>query len=93
MKRVFSIVRLILMAPPYVTPVNGKEKVAYDINGETIRDEIRSIVKSVAVEKNIEFLDLFEITENHPKYYDDGVHPNKLGNEVIEKAVYKMLTT
>lgn len=91
MKQVNSIEHIILMAPPYATMVDGKDKVAYDIKNEVIRDEIRQIVKNVSLEQKTEFLDLFELTENHSEYYEDGVHPNKLGNKVIANAVYSLL--
>lgn len=92
MKQVTSIKRIILMAPPFATPIDGRKKVLYDINNSVIQNEIRPIVKKVSMDLQTEFLDLFELTANHLEYYDDGVHPNKQGNEVIADAIYKIVT-
>lgn len=32
---------------------------------------------------------MYSVTEAHPEYFRDGVHPNKEGNTVLAQAVYE----
>ncbi|MEQ6118203.1 GDSL-type esterase/lipase family protein [Reichenbachiella sp. MALMAid0571] len=65
------------------------------IEGLTIRkprlQELIGIVKNVAKEKNIEFIDLNTPMDHKPELFTekDGVHPNKDGYKVIAELVYK----
>lgn len=91
-KEVASVKRLVLMCPPFACPPEGEQIVAYNIFNETIRDEIRPIVKKCAEENGVECIDLYELTNGHPELFVDGVHPNSLGNHMIAKYIYKHLT-
>lgn len=83
---------LILMCPPFVCPADGEEAVNFDINGEVIRDEIIPIVKNCAAENGLLCIDLYALTDSHPEYFTDGVHPNSFGNRVIAKHIYECLS-
>lgn len=87
-----SVKRLILLCPPFCCPVDGAEDVAFDIKNETIRDEIRPIVKQCAADNQVECVDLYALTEGHPEMFVDGVHPNSLGNFFIAKHLHEYLT-
>lgn len=91
-KATASVKRLILMCPPFCCPTPGAEVVAYDIFNETIRDEIRPIVKQCAADNQVECVDLYALTEGHPEMFADGVHPNSLGNFFIAKHLHDYLT-
>lgn len=80
------------MCPPFACPMEGEDMVAFDIFNETIRDEIRPIVMKAATENDIECIDLFALTNGHPEFFADGVHPNSLGNHMITKRIYQHLT-
>lgn len=91
-KATASVKRLILLCPPYCCPVDGAGEVAYDIRNETIRDDIRPIVKQCAADNQVECVDLYALTEGHPEMFADGVHPNSLGNFFIAKHLHEYLT-
>ena len=84
--------RLILMCPPFACPADGSTEVAFDIKGETIRDEVVPIVKKCAQENQVECIDLYELTDGHGEYFADGVHPNSFGNRVIAAEIHRFLT-
>ena len=78
------------MIPPKAYP--GDEGVIiYGIRDTIIRDEIGEIVRDVAEEKNTGLIDLYAVTENHPEYFKDGVHPNQQGYEVIAEEIYRQM--
>lgn len=60
----------------------------YDIDGNVIETEIIPIVSRIAEQKGIETIDLHTLTENHPEWMTDGVHPNKTGNAEIAQEIY-----
>lgn len=77
----------IAVPPEAFASENGK--VAYGINNAVIRDEIRKCVYEVAKETGVNVIDMYSVTENHPEYFRDGVHPNKEGNAVLAQTVYE----
>lgn len=88
MQGISDEMEIYLMTPPAAYP--GEDgKIIYGINEDVIRDEIRQLVGEVAEETGTEMVDLYGITENHPEYFRDGVHPNRDGYEVIAHTVYE----
>ena len=84
--------RVIVMTPPqcYADPKTGK--VGFDINAETIDRCITGIIKRQAENLKLEVIDLHELTQNHEDWFDDGVHPNALGNQMIAEHLAVQLT-
>jgi lysophospholipase L1-like esterase len=80
------------MPPPqcYAAPKTGK--VGFDINAETIDHCITGIIKRQAENLKQEVIDLHELTQNHEDWFDDGVHPNALGNQMIAEHLAVQLT-
>lgn len=78
-----------IMTPPFACITKGHDKIQFDIDNDVIRDEIYPIVCEKAKEYQIQLIDLFHLTENHPEYYADGVHLNALGNKVAAKFIYE----
>lgn len=87
-----GVKRLILMCPPFACPANGSDTVGFDIQNEVIRDEIGPIVKNCAAENDVEYIDLYALTQGHSEYFADGVHPNSFGNRVIAGEIHRHLT-
>lgn len=40
---------------------------------------------------NVPVIDLYRLTEKHPEYFEDGVHPNRPGNKVIAEYVFSQI--
>lgn len=87
-----SVKRLLLLCPPCVFPQEGSDTVAFDILGDTIRDEIVPMVKQCAADNGVECVDLYALTEGHSEYFLDGVHPNSFGNRVIAGELHRHIT-
>lgn len=86
-KRWQGIKQLVLMIPPFDCPLKGKDTIAFDINDDIIREQIKPIMLAAAKKHELPIIDLYSITQGHPEYHIDGVHPNKLGNAVIAEAI------
>lgn len=79
-----------LMTPPRAF-AGADGVIAYGIDETVVREEVREIVSEVAEKTGVRLIDIYAVTENHPEYFMDGVHPNKKGNEAIAEAVYAEL--
>lgn len=82
---------LYVMIPPRSFTVGLRKKVKFGIRNEVIRDEVYPIVVRQAKAHNVPVIDLYRLTENHPEYFEDGVHPNRLGNKVIAEYVFSQI--
>lgn len=79
--------RVYLMQPPKCFPEKGKQEVAFDISNDIISNEIHSIVAKIASETGTYVIDLYTLTENHPEWFADGVHPTAQGNFEIARKI------
>ena len=61
----------------------------YDIDPGPIEGSIRKAVQSLGERYGLQVIDLYALTEGHPEYFDDGVHPNTEGNRVIADHLLK----
>lgn len=75
-----------LMAPPEAFPLEDG-KIIYGIDNVVIQGELREAVRAVAEETGAGFIDLYGVTENHPEYFKDGVHPNETGYALLAETV------
>lgn len=82
---------LYVMIPPRAFTVGLRKKVKFGIRNEVVRDEIYPIVLRQATAHNVPVIDLYRLTEHHPEYFEDGVHPNRLGNKVIAEYVFSQI--
>lgn len=75
-----------LMAPPEAFPgANGS--ILYGIDNEVIHGQIREIVREVAEQTGVGMIDLYAVTEGHPEYFGDGVHPNAQGYALLAETI------
>lgn len=88
LQEIASDPEIYIMMPPEAFPLENGE-IIYGISNDVIHDEIGEIVKEVAAEMDVHVIDLYAVTENHPEYFCDGVHPNKEGYAVLAQAVYE----
>lgn len=83
--------KIYLLAPPFATPSNGEIEVVAGINNGIIKTEIHVAMANCSAEYGTGFVDLYALTEGHPEYFADGVHPNALGNAVIAQCIFEVL--
>lgn len=83
--------KLYIMVPPRAFVVRWRKKVKFGIRNEVVRDEIYPILLRQAKIHHVPVIDLYRLTEAHPEYFEDGVHPNQLGNKVIAEYVYDQI--
>ncbi len=83
--------KLVLLLPPKAFP-SRDGIVAYDIRDEVICGEVLPILRRAAEEYTLPVIDLYAFTQDHPEYFDDGVHPNILGNYAIAEHILQKLT-
>ncbi len=82
--------KIYIMAPPEAFPLEDG-KIIYGISNDIIHDEVGRIVREVAAETDVSVIDLYAVTEDHPEYFADGVHPNKEGYAVVAQTIYEQL--
>lgn len=82
-----SAPKIILAIPPaaFGSPI------AYEIDDDIIREQIRPILIQYAKAKRFPIIDFYQETKAHPEWFTDGVHPNREGNQRIAEIVYRKL--
>ncbi len=64
---------------------------SYDIQGDIV-EEIGKIVKEIAAERGYKYIDIYELTKDHPELFvSDLVHPNADGAKAIANEVYQRI--
>ncbi len=76
--------RVYMMFPPRAFPVDGE--IIYHVNNDRII-ALQPVIRRVAESLGIAVIDLYSLTEDHPEWFADGVHPNRAGNEHISALV------
>ena len=79
-----------IMLPPKVFPIERKGEIAFGIRDDLVR-EVGTILTEVAKSFDIPVIDLYSLTEHHPEWFPDGVHPNAQGNRQIAQYIYHAL--
>lgn len=77
-----------IMVPPRVFAETKDEK---DCDDTVVKEQIVPIVGRVAEKTGAQLIDLYTVTESHPEWFADGLHPNAEGNRAIAQAVYEQL--
>ena len=80
---------VVVLQPPKCFPKAENEAIVYDISDDVVRDGVNPAVKRAAEICGVKCLDLYRLTENHPEYFQDGVHPNALGNQKIAAYLFE----
>ncbi len=83
--------KIVIMIPPKAFKMEGAEEIVYDIADEPINEGVKPVVRKMAEKYRLPCIDLYAMTEEHPEYFVDGVHPNALGNMMIAEKVYKKI--
>lgn len=92
--------RMVLMVPPCAFTIDDGasaepviepdvEPIVEPIAASRIGGSIRNIMRTVADEKETDYVDLFAFTESHPEWFPDGLHPNKAGHQAIAEYIFQ----
>lgn len=73
-----------IMMPPAVFAATEDEG---DCDNTVVRDEVVPIVARVAEQTGAGLIDLYSLTESHPEWFADGLHPNADGNRAIAETI------
>lgn len=82
--------QFVLMAPPRTFYYLANDAGADELN-RIIGEDIRNVVQSVAAEKGARYLDLYALTEQHPEWFPDYLHPNAEGARAIADYIYESM--
>ena len=77
--------KIFLLTPPEAINLDHSDSIE-QLCG-ILDNHVRKLVKEVAEELDVYFVDLYPDTKGHSEYLLDSVHPNKEGNEVIAKII------
>ncbi len=78
------------MKPLKCFVVEGKTEVGHNIKNENVI-EACEIIERVAKELQVNVIDLYTFSEDHPEWLPDGIHPNAEGNREIADYIYEHL--
>ena len=82
---------IILMQPTRSFPMKNSRESVFGIRNDVIQGEICGIVAEVAEEAGCGLINLYSLTEDHPEWFTDGVHPNAEGNRQIADYIYEQI--
>lgn len=82
--------RVVVMTPPKAFKVKDSDAIKFDILNENII-KAREIIFETAAEMDVDVVDLYELTENHPEWFPDGVHSNAEGNLHFAECIYEKI--
>ena len=74
------------MTPTEAFPAEEGE-ILYGINNDVIGGELRNLVPDIAKQSGCGTLDLYALTQDHPEYFVDGIHPTEEGYALIAQTV------
>ncbi|WP_317367223.1 GDSL-type esterase/lipase family protein [uncultured Tyzzerella sp.] len=76
-----------------MTPPRAFEKVKNNksIQNSVIKDEICPIIREISVETGVNIIDLYTLTKDKPKWFFDGIHPNRKGNIFIANYIFNII--
>ncbi|MBQ8279190.1 MAG: hypothetical protein IJZ23_05060 [Roseburia sp.] len=62
-------------------------------NDATLKNEVIPAIERVAAQTGAKLIDLYAVTEEHPEWFSDGLHPNAAGNQAIAQAICEQITS
>ena len=80
---------IVLLTPPKAFPKKGRDISAFDVRDSVISDGVIPVIRKLADQYGLRVIDLYTMSEDHPEYFKDGVHPNKLGNQIIANDIFR----
>jgi len=56
---------------------------------DILYEEICPMISEIAQNHEVSVIDLHTLTDGHPEWLADGLHPNEEGNQNIAEYIYK----
>lgn len=84
--------QIFLMTPPCVYAQDSDNPEYYGAMGDNVDAEVVAAVHTVAEKVGVPVIDLHTFTADHPEWFADGLHPNKVGNSAIAQYIYYQIT-
>ena len=84
--------QIFLMTPPCVYAQDSDNPEYYGAMGDNVDAEVVAAVHTVAEKVGVPVIDLHTFTAEHPEWFADGLHPNKVGNSAIAQYIYYQIT-
>lgn len=78
--------QIFLMTPPDVLGADDPDELI--ILDKNLKTFIRPAILELGKEFDIPVIDLYELTKDKKEYFDDGIHPNLLGNKIIAHYIF-----
>jgi lysophospholipase L1-like esterase len=66
---------------------------SFSLENVNLLEAIIPRIEQIADEKGLPIIDVYSALENHPEYFQDGVHPNSEGATIIANEVYGAITS
>jgi len=64
---------------------------AFDLKNVNLVEGIIPRIEQIAKQEGLSIIDVYAALENHPEYFQDGVHPSNEGSTIIAKEVYNAI--
>ena len=80
--------KIYLMLPPKIF-AEGDD--IYFPNNKTLKNEVIPIIRVIAEKYNLEVINLYKLTSNHPEWFWDNLHPNREGHEAIADEIARVI--
>ena len=78
-----------VMVPPAIFLENPDSG---DCSDTIVREQLRPILERISENTGVTLIDLYALTQDHPEWYADGLHPTKEGNAAIAQEIYTAIT-
>lgn len=78
--------KIFILVPPPVFSNN------IGLNGTILEKTVIPLIKQTANDLNLQLIDAHTPLLNHPEDFQDGIHPNLLGSEIIAYQIFKAIT-
>lgn len=78
--------KIFLVKPP---PIFDNE---FELKSVNLLEGLIPRIEQVANELGLPIIDVYSALENHPEYFQDGVHPSREGATLIASEVYKAIS-
>lgn len=78
-----------VMVPPAIFLENPDSG---DCSDTVVREELRPILERISESTGVTLIDLYALTQDHPEWYADGLHPTREGNQAVAREIYNRIT-